>query len=76
MSKSSGDRSVIHFFQNSSWCNRHIFKRLYLSYNRLTGKLPKSIGLLSELEVLTLMCCTLLNIEESIVGCYKCEIFL
>ncbi|KAH1151201.1 hypothetical protein GYH30_044930 [Glycine max] len=43
------------FFQNSSWCNRHIFKRLYLSYNRLTGKLPKSIGLLSELEVLTLV---------------------
>ncbi|KAG4379118.1 hypothetical protein GLYMA_17G182166v4 [Glycine max] len=42
------------FFQNSSWCNRYIFKSLYLSYNRLTGMLPKSIGLLSELEDLYL----------------------
>ncbi|KAL2577543.1 hypothetical protein AAZV13_16G141500 [Glycine max] len=42
------------FFRNSSWCNRHIFKSLYLSYNRLTGMLPKSIGLLSELEDLNL----------------------
>ncbi|RZB61444.1 Receptor-like protein EIX2 [Glycine soja] len=42
------------FFRNSSWCNRHIFKSLYLSYNRLTGMLPKSIGLLSELEYLYL----------------------
>ncbi|RZB60790.1 receptor-like protein EIX2 [Glycine soja] len=42
------------FFQNSSWCNRYIFKGLDLSYNRLTGMLPKSIGLLSELEDLYL----------------------
>ncbi|KAL2576948.1 hypothetical protein AAZX31_16G112600 [Glycine max] len=42
------------FFQNSSWCNRYIFKGLDLSYNRLTGMLPKSIGLLSELEDLNL----------------------
>ncbi|KAL2966366.1 hypothetical protein AAZX31_16G112700 [Glycine max] len=42
------------FFQNSSWCNRYIFKSLDLSYNRLTGMLPKSIGLLSELTDLYL----------------------
>ncbi|KAG4941620.1 hypothetical protein JHK87_045491 [Glycine soja] len=42
------------FFKNSSWCNRDIFKRLDLSYNRLTGLLPKSIGLLSELQILNL----------------------
>ncbi|KAL5122935.1 Receptor-like protein EIX2 [Glycine soja] len=42
------------FFQNSSWCNRHIFKSLSLSYNNITGMLPKSIGLLSELEELYL----------------------
>ncbi|RDY00655.1 Receptor-like protein 12, partial [Mucuna pruriens] len=42
------------FIQNSSWCNRHIFHHLDLSYNRITGMLPKSIGLLSELEVLSL----------------------
>ncbi|KAL2577575.1 hypothetical protein AAZX31_16G156200 [Glycine max] len=42
------------FFRNSSWCNRDIFTRLDLSYNRLTGMLPKSIGLLSELELLFL----------------------
>ncbi|RDX73730.1 LRR receptor-like serine/threonine-protein kinase GSO1, partial [Mucuna pruriens] len=42
------------FIQNSSWCNRHIFHSLDLSYNRITGVLPKSIGLLSELEFLLL----------------------
>ncbi|KAH1151789.1 hypothetical protein GYH30_045343 [Glycine max] len=42
------------FFRNSSWCNRDIFKSLYLSYNQITGMLPKSIGLLSELEDLYL----------------------
>ncbi|KAL2967099.1 hypothetical protein AAZX31_16G156700 [Glycine max] len=42
------------FFRNSSWCNRDIFRMLRLSYNRLTGMLPKSIGFLSELELLNL----------------------
>jgi len=42
------------FFQNSSWCNRHVFQTLDLSYNQITGKIPKSIGLLSELEDLYL----------------------
>ncbi|RDX71104.1 LRR receptor-like serine/threonine-protein kinase GSO1, partial [Mucuna pruriens] len=42
------------FIQNSSWCNKHIFHNLDLSYNRITGVLPKSIGLLSELEFLSL----------------------
>ncbi|KAK7380450.1 hypothetical protein VNO78_32961 [Psophocarpus tetragonolobus] len=41
-------------FDNSSWCNRHIFKSLDLSYNRITGKLSKTIGILSELEQLYL----------------------
>ncbi|MED6114224.1 hypothetical protein PIB30_078370 [Stylosanthes scabra] len=48
----SGDFSS--FFQNSSWCNRHIFKELLLSSNQITGMIPKSIGLLSELESLNL----------------------
>ncbi|KAL2577557.1 hypothetical protein GLYMA_16G170900v4 [Glycine max] len=43
------------FFRNSSWCNRDIFTNLDLSDNRLTGMLPKSIGLLSELEDLNLV---------------------
>nr|KYP48816.1 LRR receptor-like serine/threonine-protein kinase GSO1 [Cajanus cajan] len=42
------------FFQNSSWCNRHIFQTLDLSYNQISGKIPKSIRLLSELEGLSL----------------------
>ncbi|CAJ1953044.1 unnamed protein product [Sphenostylis stenocarpa] len=42
------------FIQNSSWCNRHVFRSLFLSYNRITGMLPASIGLLSELEYLSL----------------------
>ncbi|KAG4939574.1 hypothetical protein JHK86_045715 [Glycine max] len=42
------------FFQNSSWCNRDIFKSLDLSNNQITGMLPKSIRLLSELEFLNL----------------------
>ncbi|RDY12643.1 Receptor-like protein 12, partial [Mucuna pruriens] len=42
------------FFQNSSWCNRHILYGLDLSYNKITGMLPESIGLLSELEALYL----------------------
>jgi len=45
---------ISHFFQNSSWCNRHVFQNLDLSYNQITGKIPKSITLLSELEYLSL----------------------
>ncbi|QHO44102.1 hypothetical protein HN51_009580 [Arachis hypogaea] len=48
----SGDFS--RFIQNSSWCNRHIFQELYLSYNQITGVIPKSIRVLSELEYLSL----------------------
>ncbi|KAK7315196.1 hypothetical protein VNO77_33732 [Canavalia gladiata] len=50
--KLSGEISS--FIENSSWCNRHIFKVLSLSYNQITGMLPKNIGLLSELEGLFL----------------------
>ncbi|KAK7315200.1 hypothetical protein VNO77_33736 [Canavalia gladiata] len=50
--KLSGEISS--FIENSSWCNRHIFKVLSLSYNQITGMLPKNIGLLSELEDLFL----------------------
>ncbi|KAG4933667.1 hypothetical protein JHK87_047669 [Glycine soja] len=56
------------FFQNSSWCNRYIFKSLYLSYNRLTGMLPKSIGLLSELEDLYLAGNSLEELVVSEIG--------
>ncbi|KAL9323956.1 hypothetical protein ACSQ67_008813 [Phaseolus vulgaris] len=42
------------FIQNSSWCSRHIFRALNLSYNQITGKIPESIRLLSGLEVLSL----------------------
>ncbi|KAL2334882.1 hypothetical protein Fmac_016095 [Flemingia macrophylla] len=42
------------FFQNSSWCEGHVFRTLDLSYNQITGKIPKSIGLLSELQDLVL----------------------
>ncbi|XP_057763071.1 receptor-like protein EIX2 isoform X3 [Arachis stenosperma] len=48
----SGDFS--RFIQNSSWCNRHIFQELDLSYNQITGVIPKSIRVLSELEYLYL----------------------
>jgi len=50
--KLSGDISS--FFLNSSRCNRHVLKFLDLSYNQITGMLPASIGLLSELEELDL----------------------
>ncbi|ESW24066.1 hypothetical protein PHAVU_004G099700 [Phaseolus vulgaris] len=46
--KLSGE--ISNFFQNSSWCNRHVFRSLDLSDNQITGMLPASIGLLSELE--------------------------
>ncbi|XP_027923965.1 receptor-like protein EIX2 [Vigna unguiculata] len=42
------------FMQNSSWCSRHIIYGLNLSYNQITGKIPESIRLLSELESLSL----------------------
>ncbi|KAL2334889.1 hypothetical protein Fmac_016102 [Flemingia macrophylla] len=45
---------ISNLFQNSSWCNRHVFQDLILSENQITGKIPKSIGLLSELETLSL----------------------
>ncbi|MED6214963.1 hypothetical protein PIB30_108502 [Stylosanthes scabra] len=48
----SGDLS--RFIQNSSWCNRHVFHALDLSYNRITGMIPTSIGLFSELDSLSL----------------------
>jgi len=42
------------FIQNSSWCNRHVFLALNLSYNQITGEIPESIRMLSELEILSL----------------------
>ncbi|QCD94597.1 LRR receptor-like serine/threonine-protein kinase FLS2 [Vigna unguiculata] len=48
------DGEISHFFQNSSWCNKHLFQSLHLSYNQITGKIPKSITLLSELKYLFL----------------------
>ncbi|ESW24064.1 hypothetical protein PHAVU_004G099500 [Phaseolus vulgaris] len=45
---------ISNFFQNSSWCNKHRLEGLSLSDNQITGRLPASIGLLSELEVLSL----------------------
>ncbi|XP_014492642.1 leucine-rich repeat receptor-like protein kinase PXC2 [Vigna radiata var. radiata] len=42
------------FFLNSSWCNKHVFQKLCLSGNNITGRLPKSIGLLSKLTELML----------------------
>ncbi|RDY00647.1 LRR receptor-like serine/threonine-protein kinase GSO1, partial [Mucuna pruriens] len=54
LSQNNLSGQISSFIQNSSWCNRHIFHSLDLSYNRITGVLPKSIGLLSELEFLLL----------------------
>jgi len=48
----SGEISSL--FQNSSWCNRHVFQSLDLSNNQVTGMVPTVIGLLSELEYLYL----------------------
>ncbi|KAK7380472.1 hypothetical protein VNO78_32983 [Psophocarpus tetragonolobus] len=42
------------FIQNSSWCNRQVLHRLYLSYNQIIGKIPERIGWLSELQELYL----------------------
>ncbi|XP_014504714.2 LRR receptor-like serine/threonine-protein kinase GSO2 [Vigna radiata var. radiata] len=46
----SGEISSL--FQNSSRCNKHVFQSLDLSYNKIIGTLPASLGLLSELEIL------------------------
>ncbi|GAU26401.1 hypothetical protein TSUD_278460 [Trifolium subterraneum] len=45
---------VSNFIQTSSWCNKHILSQLDLSYNRITGILPKTISLLSNLKYLNL----------------------
>ncbi|XP_052117840.1 receptor-like protein EIX2 [Arachis duranensis] len=48
---------IPHFFGNIctlQTLNLHMFHELYLSYNQITGVIPKSIILLSELESLTL----------------------
>ncbi|KAK7380449.1 hypothetical protein VNO78_32960 [Psophocarpus tetragonolobus] len=45
---------ISRLFHNSLWCNKQIFHSLGLSYNQITGKVPNSIGLLSELENLSL----------------------
>jgi len=42
------------FTQNSSWCSKHIFRELNLSYNQITGRIPESIRLVSQLEILSL----------------------
>ncbi|XP_014499491.1 LRR receptor-like serine/threonine-protein kinase FLS2 [Vigna radiata var. radiata] len=42
------------FTQNSSWCSRHIFRGLNLSYNQINGRIPESIRQLSQLEILSL----------------------
>ena len=46
--------NISSFFQNSSWCNKHVFESLDLSLNNITGTIPISIGLLSELAELIL----------------------
>jgi len=46
--------NISSFFQNSSWCNKQVFRSLFLSDNQITGILLISIGLLSELEYLFL----------------------
>jgi len=50
LSNNKWSGEISNFFQNSSWCNRHVFRSLDLSDNQITGMLPASIGLLSELE--------------------------
>ncbi|RDY12642.1 Receptor-like protein 12, partial [Mucuna pruriens] len=54
LGKNNLSGEISSFIQNSSWCNRDIFSNLDLSYNQITGMLPKSIGLLSELNILYL----------------------
>ncbi|XP_028206586.1 receptor-like protein EIX1 [Glycine soja] len=41
------------FFQNSSWCNRNIFKSLDLSNNQITGMLPKALVFYQSWRILT-----------------------
>ncbi|XP_014521870.1 receptor-like protein 12 [Vigna radiata var. radiata] len=50
--KLSGEFPI--FTQNSTWCSRHIFRELNLSYNQISGRIPERINLLSELEILSL----------------------
>jgi len=45
---------VSNFIQTYSWCNKHKLWILDLSYNRITGMLPKKIGSLSRLKYLNL----------------------
>ncbi|WVZ14635.1 hypothetical protein V8G54_012201, partial [Vigna mungo] len=54
LSNNKFNGEISHFFQNSSWCNRHVIQNLDLSYNQITGKIPESIRLLSVLEYLNL----------------------
>ncbi|KAL2334885.1 hypothetical protein Fmac_016098 [Flemingia macrophylla] len=57
---------ISNLFQNSSWCNRHVFDTLDLSHNQITGNIPKSMGLLSELGTLCLASNSLVgNVTES-----------
>ncbi|XP_014500048.1 probable leucine-rich repeat receptor-like protein kinase At1g35710 [Vigna radiata var. radiata] len=46
--------NISSFIQNSSWCSKQVFQSLVLSDNQITDILPMSIGLLSELENLSL----------------------
>ncbi|KAL2334895.1 hypothetical protein Fmac_016108 [Flemingia macrophylla] len=54
LSKNKLNGEISNLFQNSTWCNRHVFHTLHLSENQITGMIPKSIRLLSELELLYL----------------------
>ncbi|CAJ2666247.1 unnamed protein product [Trifolium pratense] len=54
LSRNNFSGEISNFIQTSSWCNKHILRRLNLAYNRITGVLPKTISLLSNLEYLNL----------------------
>ncbi|RHN50967.1 putative non-specific serine/threonine protein kinase [Medicago truncatula] len=57
---------VSNFIENYSWCNKNKLRILDLSYNRITGMIPKRICLLSRLEHLVLKRNSLeANINES-----------
>jgi len=61
------------FIQNSSWCNRHVFEILDLSYNRIIGMLP-NLSIFTSLRKLDLSN-NLLNgeIPESIGLLYRLQ---